>query len=621
MIDRRWLFICSCIALVTSAFTFVVRGDVLQPLGVDFGMSQAQRGHIESAVFYGMALSMLGGGFICDALGMKKIMVLAFLSHLVGAIGTIYAKFWMEKLGIPQNAENATQFLYVVSIIMGCGNGFTEVAVNPLVATLFPKDKTHYLNVLHAWWPAGLAIGGVTMQMVVHVYFPSGLFGLQLWQTGLWLIAIPAIIYGLMLLPAKFPQTERVESGVSNWDMFKECLRPMFFLWAFCMLLTASTELGPQKWQESVMTSTSGISGTIIIVYCSAMMFILRNFAGPIARALSPIGLLTISAVFSAAGLYLLSYANNAVTGFAYATLFGLGIAFFWPTMLGVTSERFPKGGALALALMGSVGNASIAYILPEMGKIVDVESAQDLVATNNQILWIAGGDAPFDGPTVAPLTAKIAPLVMSKEEWKTAYSPEYGGPLSNVLVFADGPLKPVEVTIPVVSITPADAVTAAGTSPSIPTVAPPAADVKKPKPEKLDAAKVEEVKKKTVEALLALYKADPAVGEKVVKTEAARKELLAKEPALETVLSRNSLDLDVLQAAAKGHPTAEAAKLHVARYKALAGTQAVGFAWAFRWVSILPGILIVLFAGIFLYDRARGGYKAEVIGASAGGH
>lgn len=611
MIDRRWLFICSCIALVTSAFTFVVRGDVLQPLGVDFGMSQAQRGHIESAVFYGMALSMLGGGFICDALGMKKIMVLAFLSHLVGAIGTIYAKFWMEKLGIQQNSENATQFLYVVSIIMGCGNGFTEVAVNPLVATLFPKDKTHYLNVLHAWWPAGLAIGGVTMQMGVHVYFPSGLMGLQMWQTGLWLIAIPAIIYGLMLLPATFPQTERVESGVSNWDMFKECLRPMFFLWAFCMLLTASTELGPQKWQESVMTSTSGISGTIIIVYCSAMMFILRNFAGPIARALSPIGLLTISAVFSAAGLYLLSYANNATTGFAYATLFGLGIAFFWPTMLGVTSERFPKGGALALALMGSVGNASIAYILPEMGKIVDHESVKDLVATNNQILWIAGGDAPFDGPTVAPLTAKIAPLVMGKEEWKTAYTPEYGGPLSNVLYFAPPPKKTADASPPTASITPTATAAAA-------TEGKPAAGEK---PEKLDAAKVEEVKKRTVEALAALLKADPAVGEKVVVSAAARAQLTVEKPDAGVVLNRKSLDLDVLQAAAKGHPTAEAAKLHVARYKALAGSEAVGFSSSFRWVSILPAVLIVLFSGIFLYDRARGGYKAEVIGAGAGGH
>lgn len=370
--NQRWLFIVSCIALITSAFTFSVRGDVLQAMGEAFGLTQELNGFVESAVFWGMAGSMLFGGFICDALGLKKIMILAFLSHIGGSIGTIYA----PKLATP---EASAWWLFATSFLMGCGNGFTEVAINPLVATLYPKEKTHYLNILHAWWPGGLVIGGLSALVVgkgLHLGSVIDIKGLGFeWYQSLWLIVIPAILYGLMLIPSRFPQTERVASGVSNADMFKEILRPMFLLWMFCMLLTAATELGPQKWQESVMQSTAGFSGTLILVYTSGMMFVLRHFAGPIAHALSPVGMLTGSSILSAAGLYLLSTVDRSMSGavvIAYATIFGLGIAYFWPTMLGVAAERFPKGGALALAIMGTAGNASIAFVLPQIGKISD---------------------------------------------------------------------------------------------------------------------------------------------------------------------------------------------------------------------------------------------------------
>lgn len=396
MVSTRWLFVCSCIALVTSAFTFVVRGDILQEMGNYFHLTQAQKGGIEGAVFFGMAVSMFGGGFICDLLGMKRIMWLAFASHLIGSLGTIFAPQF-------ESIETTYYYLFALSFLMGCGNGFTEVAINPLVATLYPTQKTHYLNILHAWWPGGLVIGGLSAQFLVRgLLFSEGgtsentLFGMQLWQVSLWLITLPTLLYGAMLLPAVFPRTERVESGVSTADMFKECLRPLFIIWAICMLMTAATELGPQKWQESVMRATADVSGTLILVYTSGMMFVLRHFAGPIAHRLSPIGMLCGSSVLAGIGLFLLSFANNTMTAFAYATIFGLGIAYYWPTMLGVTAERFAKGGALALALMGSVGNLSISRVLPAMGGIVDVyavrtveqnypDLAPELLKTNDQ--------------------------------------------------------------------------------------------------------------------------------------------------------------------------------------------------------------------------------------------
>lgn len=375
MINTRRLFICSCIALVTSAFTFSLHGDVMQEMGATFNFTQKQNGDIGQAIFYGMALSMFVGGFICDALGIKRIMFLALASHLVGALGMVLSKKFVGTA----STDQAYWWLYASGFLMGCGNGFTEVGINPLVATLYPREKTHFLNILHAWWPGGLVIGGLLAVFMRDVVFGHNttqmLGGLEYWQVVLSMIVVPALVYGFMLFGSTFPLTERVESGVTTGQMLGETLRPMFILWAICMLMTAATELGPQKWQNSVITSTANVSGTLILVYTSGMMFVLRHFAGPIAHKLSPVGMLTGSAILAATGLYLLSFADNAVTAFGYATIFGLGIAYFWPTMLGVAAERFPKGGALILALMGTFGNISIAFVLPAMGSIADTEA------------------------------------------------------------------------------------------------------------------------------------------------------------------------------------------------------------------------------------------------------
>jgi hypothetical protein len=275
-------------------------------------------------------------------------------------------------------------------LLVGAANGFVEIGINPLTATLYPREKTHRLNILHAWWPGGLLLGGFLASILINQFMglpnegiatTKGADGTTLvdaartqlgWQIKAALVFIPTIIYGALFLFEQLPVTERVEAGVSSREMYMQALRPMFIVWAICMLMTASVELGPQQWQNSVLTKTSGISGTYIIMYTSFMMFLLRHFAGPIAHRLSPVGMLTGSAVLTGIGLYLLSFANSGATAFMYATIYGLGIVYFWPTMLGVTAERFAKGGAFLLGLMGCVGNLAIAGILPIMGQIYD---------------------------------------------------------------------------------------------------------------------------------------------------------------------------------------------------------------------------------------------------------
>lgn len=379
--DRRRPFAISCVALVTTAMAFSIRGDVLDALGVDFHLNHEQLGVLLSPAFWGFTLSILIGGSMVDYLGMRRLLVLSSLGYMVAPLLIIFAPRPTAAV-TPYYTEPGFILLYTGMLMLGLCQGLVEGVINPLTATVYSDDKTHRLNVLHAWWPGGLIIGGLLAYGITKIMgldIPGitatrATFG---WQVKMSLLLIPAAAYGLMMIGQKFPNTERVQAGVSSRDMFRELLRPMFVFWFVCMWMTASTELGPDQWVGPLVTNLTGMRGILILVYTAGIMFLLRYFAsGKLAHQFSPLGLLAISAVASAVGLFALSSVRTPVEAFAAATVFGAGKTFFWPTMLGVTSERFPRGGALLLAIMGGAGNLAVAFILPLMGGWYDAHGA-----------------------------------------------------------------------------------------------------------------------------------------------------------------------------------------------------------------------------------------------------
>ena len=342
--NQSRLFRASCVALITTAMSFALRGGATGDWITQFNLTNEQVGWVNGTAFWGFTLAMMFGGPLVDALGFKRILGIAFVGHLAGILLTIFA--WDFKS------------LFCGTLLFGIANGSVEAACNPLVATLYPKDQTTRLNNFHVWFPGGIVIGGL-------LAFAFGKAGLG-WQAQFATMLVPLAVYGFAFFGQKFPQTARVQRGESTSSMFTACIAPGFLVMVACMLLTAATELGPGQWIPSILEN-AGVSGILVLVWITGLMAVGRRLAGPFVHKLSPIGMLVGSAILSMAGLYAMSHTTGAVL-FLSATLFAFGVCFFWPTMLGFVAENYPKTGALGLAIMGGAGMLSVSFVLPVIG-------------------------------------------------------------------------------------------------------------------------------------------------------------------------------------------------------------------------------------------------------------
>ena len=352
--DAKRLFLASRVALVVTAMSFALRAGAVGPWATQFHLNHEQVGLVNGTAFWGFTLAMLFGGPLCDALGLGRIMAFAFVGHLAGILLTIFAwNFWS---------------LYLGTLIFGIANGSVEAACNPLITTLFPNDKTTKLNHFHVWFPGGIVIGGVLAYLLEKVGFG--------WKTEFATMLIPLAAYGILFVGQPFPKTERVQQGISYGSMLKACLNPLFLLMVACMFMTASTELGSTTWIPNILTS-AGVPGILVLAWINGLMAVGRSCAGTFVHKLSPLGMLLVSSILSALGLYSMSHATGGLLLFVGATVFAFGVCFFWPTMLGFVNERFPSTGAMGLAIMGGCGMLSVSFILPVLGKYFDDGIAQ----------------------------------------------------------------------------------------------------------------------------------------------------------------------------------------------------------------------------------------------------
>jgi MFS family permease len=352
-IKKTKLFNASCVALVVTALAFATRGSFVEAWATEFNLTHTQVGWIVGTAFWGFTVAMVFGGPLVDIIGIGRIIAIAFFCHVIGIVLTIVATgFWS---------------LFISTLFVGVANGSVEAACNPLITSMYTDEKTRRLNRFHAWFPTGIVIGGLVVYLFNNI-------GLNDWRYAMGIMLIPTFIYGYMFLNKQFPQTERVVSGFSYKDMLKACVSPLFLFMAFCMILTASTELGTNQWIAALLANASD-NPILLLVWISGIMALARQFGGTLIHNLKSTVVLLTSSILAFIGLILMGYTSGAMV-FAAAGIFALGIAFFWPTMLGFVSENIPESGALGLAIMGGIGFLGGAIAQPVLGAIFDAQTA-----------------------------------------------------------------------------------------------------------------------------------------------------------------------------------------------------------------------------------------------------
>jgi MFS family permease len=405
-------------AILAAGVGFAIRGGIFDNWSKEFGFTGAQLGSIGFALFIGFCFGIIIGGIVADKIGYAKLVIVAFALHVLSAVVALGAN----------SPANAFDLLYWGSFLFGLANGTLEAVANPLVATLFPKNRAHYLNLLHASWPAGMVLGTVIGWVL------DDKMGLH-WKFQLGLFLIPTVVYGLMFFGQKMPQSEASEKGVKLGDMFKDVgilgglvacfLLSLFFasvlpkslvgdnadlvgyviggilllavgvitrfsigsVLLFVLFVThaliGSVELGTDGWIQNITGNIfTSAQGKWLFIWTSVIMFGLRFCTHFIQEnfKLSPIGLLLVSSVIACIGLSLASSMDSILMAFVALGVYAVGKTFFWPTMLAVASDRFPRTGAIAISIMGGIGMMSVGMIGgPGLGYLKDRYSSQEL--------------------------------------------------------------------------------------------------------------------------------------------------------------------------------------------------------------------------------------------------
>jgi len=356
-LNDRILFWASFLTLIAAGIGFSVRGAILKDWGQQFGFTQSELGTITGGGLAAFGLAIIVFSFCADLFGYGKLMLTAFLLHSLSAVVTfaavpVYAQF---------GKEGAYWCLNIGMWLFALGNGTCEAVINPLTASLFPKNKTHWLNILHAGWPLGLILGAVIVLGFGQVGTPIR------WEIKLGIFLVPVLLYGGLMFNRPFPRSEATRSGIPMSTMIVTLVSPVLLFLFVMHALVGYVELGTDSWITNITTQVlaNETKALLAFIWTNALMFTLRFFAGPIVHKINPIGLLMGSAVLGALGLFLLGmpFTNTVVLWVVAVTIYGIGKTFYWPTLLGVISERFPKGGALALGISGGIGMLSAGFL------------------------------------------------------------------------------------------------------------------------------------------------------------------------------------------------------------------------------------------------------------------
>lgn len=369
------LFYGSCLALITTAFSFSIRAGVLSQIGDEYAISAQELGFINQMWFLGFPITMVIGGLFYNQIGAKRIMMFAFVAHTLGILLTIFA-------------TNYTTLL-ISTLFIGLGNGCTEAACNPLIATSYSgKQMNTLMNRFHMWFPGGILVGSL-----ISLFMTEYMAGVG-WRGQIWVLMLPTIAYAITFWGQKFPETSAAVVKERSGNATIGSWIGLFIFICVCMSLTAISEFGPGQW-AGIVLSSSGAKPMIILALTAGVAAVGRYFGGEFVHKFDQTGVLLASAIVATIGITMLSMVTGPMA-YVAAIVFGMGICYFWPNMIGFTAEKIPASGALGMSIVGAMGMFSTSIWQPIIGIWIDNANAKATASglTGDEANLVAGQSA-----------------------------------------------------------------------------------------------------------------------------------------------------------------------------------------------------------------------------------
>ena len=428
--EKQFLLLASFLALMAAGVGFVFRAMVPALWANEFGISDGQVGVLLGAGLWPIAIMMIIFSLIVDKIGYQKSMAIAFFFQFISVILTFFA--------------DSYNYMWWACITAGVGHGIVEAVINPLCVSVFRDEKTKAMNILHASWPAGIVFGGT----IFLLFYSGTTYDTQTWinaKSAWWFMSIPIISYGFMFAWCKkFPVDERVENNIPMTEVFQEFGglgaflaitfigyelfsqlglfvdgyvgsytrlsnsflmgvfggsifglmvkskgKLMFFFICLLMIPLATAEIATDGWIQNLMKPTMGDYAGWALVFSASIMMVLRFFAGYPLKYTGPLGLLLISSIFSIIGLFSLSYASGYLVFISFV-VYAIGQTFYWPSVLGFVSERFPRGGALTLNTVSAIGLLTVGIFgFPFLGAVQDHYNARAIINSQPELVQL----------------------------------------------------------------------------------------------------------------------------------------------------------------------------------------------------------------------------------------
>lgn len=386
MKNSKKLFYGSCFALITTAFSFAFRASILPALGTELGIGETELGFVNMMWFWGFPISMIVGGLVYHTVGGKKIMQFALFAHTAGIIFTVLA---------PMFGGAGYAVLLIATLLIGLGNGCTEAACNPMIADTYEGvEMSRMMNRFHMWFPGGIVIGSL-----ISTFLP----GLS-WQAITLILLIPTAVYAYMFMGTEWPKAKTAEAASYSGNL-KAMASPLFIFMLVAMAFTAMSEFAPQQW-VAVTLAESGANPMVVLALATGLMAVARYFGGEAVHRFNTTGVLLGSAILATIGLFLFSSQTGAMV-YVAAVVYGLGIAYFWPNMIGFIADYIPKSGALGMSVVGAMGMFMSGLVQPVTGGWIEGNRAKGAAE------GLTGGELElFTGQTTLGTTV-IFPLIL----------------------------------------------------------------------------------------------------------------------------------------------------------------------------------------------------------------